>query len=325
MLSFAYQATDDAAAAIQRASDGAEFIAGGTDVIQLIRERVLGPRELVDVNRLLSDSVSVAVDGVRIGALGRLSDVANDPTIRERFPVVSEALSETASPQVRNMATVGGNLLQRTRCLYFRDVTTPCNKREPGSGCSAQEGQNRINAILGGSPHCIATYPGDLAVALVVLDAEILVRGPTGERTIKVENLHRLPGDTPHIETVLKPGDLIEAIWIPIQAGARRSHYLKVRDRASFEWAIASAAVALAYDGDRVFEARVAIGGVATKPWRLVELENMLVGRPLTRELIRAAAQRAADSADPRQHNAFKIPLVRRTVERALLTVGGLA
>jgi xanthine dehydrogenase YagS FAD-binding subunit len=220
---------------------------------------------------------------------------------------------------------MAGNLLQRTRCLYFRDVTTPCNKREPGSGCPAQDGQNRINAVIGGSPHCIAAYPGDLAVALVALDAEVVVTGPSGERSIRVEDLHRLPGATPHVETVLERGEVIEAIFIPRAAAARRSHYLKVRDRSSFEWSIASAAVALAYDGDQVFEARVVLGGVATKPWRAPEVEAMLVGKGLDRELIRAAAACASKGAEPRGMNAYKVPLIGRTVERALLEAGGVA
>jgi xanthine dehydrogenase YagS FAD-binding subunit len=324
---FAYTRIDDVNAVIARLTDvgGAELIAGGTDMIQLLQERVRSPLELIDINGALSNDVSVAIDGVRIGALARLSDVADDPAIRERFPVVAQALNESASPQVRNMATVGGNLLQRTRCLYFRDVTTPCNKRQPGSGCPAQDGQNRINAVLGGSPRCIATYPGDLAVALIALDAEIVVAGPDGERTIKVEDLHVLPGDTPEIETVLRRGDVIQAIWIPIQARARRSLYLKVRDRSTFEWSIASAAVALAYDGEEVFEARVVLGGVATKPWRLPEVEKMLTGRQLDGDLIRAASVKATEGAQPHGLNAFKIPLIERTVERALLKVGGLA
>jgi len=325
MVPFAYTAVADPALAVRRAAEGTgvEFIAGGTDMLQLLQERVRAPAELVDINGVGFDSVSLAVDGMRIGAMARLADVADDPAVRERFPVVAEALQESASPQVRNMATVGGNLLQRTRCLYFRDVTTPCNRREPGTGCSALEGQNRINAVLGGSPHCIAAYPGDLAVALIAVDAEVLVTGPDGERTILVEDLHRLPEGTPEIETVLRPGDLITAIWIPLSAAGRRSHYLKVRDRATFEWALASAAVSLGLDGERVLEARVAAGGVGTRPWRLPQVEAMLVGERLDRDLARRAGERAADGAEPRGQNAFKVPLLRRTVERALLRVGG--
>src|SRR5919107_1804344 len=204
MHPYAYVSVADPNAAVERARQGAgiEFIAGGTDMLQLLQEGVRTPAEIVDINGLGFDDVSLAIDGMRIGALARLADVADDPSVQERIPVVAEALRESASPQVRNMATMAGNLLQRTRCLYFRDVTTPCNKRVPGSGCPAQDGQNRINAILGGSSHCIAAYPGDLAVALIAVDAEVMVTGPAGERTILVEALHRQPGDTPHIETV---------------------------------------------------------------------------------------------------------------------------
>jgi len=327
MVPFAYTAVADPISAIRRAADGTgvEFIAGGTDMLQLLQEGVRAPVELVDINGIGFDDISVAVDGVRIGAMARLADVADDVTIRERVPVVAEALQESASPQVRNMATVGGNLLQRTRCLYFRDPTTPCNKREPGSGCSALEGQNRINAILGGSPHCFAAYPGDFAVALIAADAEVIVAGAAGERTILVENLHRLPGDTPEIETVLRPDDLITAIWIPLSAAGRRSHYLKVRDRATFEWALVSAAVSLGFDGDQVLEARVAVGGVGTKPWRLRHVEDMLVNQRLDRDLARQAGERAAVGAEPRGQNAFKVPLLKKTVERALLRVGGFS
>jgi xanthine dehydrogenase YagS FAD-binding subunit len=325
MVPFSYIAVATPDAAIRRTAEGqgAEYIAGGTDMLQ--QEGVRAPLELVDINGIAFDDVSIAIDGVRIGAMARLADVADDPTIRERFPVVASALYESASPQVRNMATIGGNLLQRTRCLYFRDPTTPCNKRVPGSGCSAMEGQNRINAILGGSPHCIATYPGDLAVALVAVDAELMVAGPSGERTILVENLHQLPGDTPHVETVLKPGDLITAIWIPLASAGRRSHYLKVRDRATFEWSLASAAVSLGMSDDTILDARIAVGGVATKPWRLPHVEEMLVNKRLDRDLARAAGERAADGAEPRGQNAFKVTLLQRTVERALLQIGGLA
>jgi xanthine dehydrogenase YagS FAD-binding subunit len=327
MVPFSYIAVATPYAAIRRTAEGqgAEYIAGGTDMLQLLQEGVRAPLELVDINGIAFDDVSIAIDGVRIGAMARLADVADDPTIRERFPVVASALYESASPQVRNMASIGGNLLQRTRCLYFRDPTTPCNKRVPGSGCSAMEGQNRINAILGGSPHCIAAYPGDLAVALVVVDAELMVAGPSGERTILVENLHQLPGDTPHVETVLKPGDLITAIWIPLASAGRRSHYLKVRDRATFEWSLASAAVSLGMSDDTILDARIAVGGVATKPWRLPHVEEMLVNKRLDRDLARAAGERAADGAEPRGQNAFKVTLLQRTVERALLQIGGLA
>ncbi|KAA2237798.1 FAD binding domain-containing protein [Salinarimonas soli] len=327
MVPFSYTSVADPQAAVRRTSEGhgVEFIAGGTDMLQLLQEGVRAPLELVDINGIGFDDVSVAVDGVRIGAMARLADVADHPVIRERFPVVAEALHESASPQVRNMATVGGNLLQRTRCLYFRDVATPCNKRVPGSGCPAIEGQNRINAVLGGSPDCIAAYPGDLAVALIAADAELMVVGPKGERTVLVEKLHRQPGSTPHVEAVLEPGDLITAIWIPIAAGGRLSHYLRVRDRATFEWALASAAVSLGFEGTRVLEARVAAGGVGTTPWRLRAVEELLVGRDLDRALAHEAGERAADGARGYGGNDFKIPLLKKTVTRALMRVGGIS
>jgi xanthine dehydrogenase YagS FAD-binding subunit len=235
---------------------------------------------------------------------------------------VAEALLLSASPQVRNMASIGGNLLQRTRCVYFRDVVTPCNKREPGSGCSALDGEDRLHAILGVSPHCIATYPGDLAVALVALDAGVHVSGARGSRTISVEQLHRLPGDTPHVETVLEPGDLITAVVIPASGHARRSHYVKVRDRASFEFALVSTAVALDTEGPVIRQARVAVGGVATKPWRLPRVEEALVGRHASADVFHIAAARAVEGAEPRRQNAFKVELIKRTIERALEIVG---
>jgi xanthine dehydrogenase YagS FAD-binding subunit len=329
MALFAYSAATSPQAASARAAQvrGADFIAGGTDMMQLITERVRVPREVIDINRLPFTGIRNDGQGVRIGALERMSDVADDPTIRERFPAVAEALLASASPQVRNMATMGGNLLQRTRCLYFRDAATPCNKRVPGSGCSAQDGQNRHNAIFGTSEHCIAAHASDLAVALVALDARVaLTGGPQGDREIPIAELHRLPGDTPHIETVLEPGELIAALILPDAPYARRSHYLKVRDRASFEWALTSAAVGLDIDGDgAIRQARVAVGGVGTKPWRLPQVEAALAGSKPDAAAFRAAAERAAEGAQPHGHNAFKVELVKRTVVRALVEVGGAA
>ena len=327
MVPFAYATapTPDAAIAHVARRRDAEYIAGGTDMLQLLQEGVRAPAELVDINRLPLDGIEVGTDGVRIGATARMSDVADHPRIRAEYPAVAEALLLSASPQVRNMASIGGNLLQRTRCGYFRDVVTPCNKRAPGSGCSALDGENRLHAILGVSPHCIATYAGDLAVALVALDAGVVIRGAGGARTLPVEALHRVPDDTPDVETVLAPGDLITTVVIPASRHARRSHYLKVRDRASFEFALVSAAVALEVDGAMIRQARVAVGGVATKPWRLPAVEAMLVGHRIHAELFAAAAARAVDGAEPRAQNAFKVELLRRTVERALRTVGSRA
>jgi xanthine dehydrogenase YagS FAD-binding subunit len=327
MHPFTLTTAPDYAAAAARALAGAEFIAGGTDMLQLLQEDVRRPAEIADLNALPLAAIAEEGDGaIQIGALTKLQDAADHPAIRARFAAVAAALDATASPMVRHMATVGGNLLQRTRCLYFRDPTTPCNKREPSSGCPAQNGENRINAILGGSPHCIAVQPSDLPVALVAMDAEVLLRRADGaEQWVPMEAFHLLPGDTPHVETVLRPGDLVLSIRLPAHAAARRSHYVKVRDRASFAWALASAAVALRVEDGRAVEARVAVGGVATKPWRLPAVEQVLLGRALDPATISAAAEQASAGADPRVGNAYKVPLLRNTVERALHEIGGLA
>ncbi|HZD40630.1 MAG TPA: xanthine dehydrogenase family protein subunit M [Terriglobales bacterium] len=325
MASLAYAAADNLGAAIEhsRRTPGAEFIAGGTDLLQLLEDRVRNPTELIDLNGLPLGGIEVEAGGARLGALARMAEVADHPLIQKEFPAVAEALLASASPQVRNMATIGGNLLQRTRCLYYRDAASPCNKRHPGSGCPAQEGQNRINAILGGSHQCIAAYPGDLAVALVALDATVDIAGANGLHMLPIRELHCLPGETPHIETVLGPGDVITSVLIPFSAHARRSRYLKIRDRASFQFALASAAVALDIKDGIIKEARVAVGGVATKPWRLEQLERMLVGEPVSPELFRAAALRASEGAAPREQNRFKVTLIQRVVERALQMTGG--
>ena len=327
MHPFAYAVAPNIAAAVARLAErpGAAFIAGGTDMLQLLQERVRAPDELIDINRLPLTGIDVGNGHIRIGALCRMAEVADDPRIQTQCPVVAQALSASASPQVRNMASIGGNLLQRTRCLYFRDVATACNKREPGSGCPAQYGENRLNAILGGSVHCIAAYPGDLAVALVALDADVLVSGVRGERVIPIATLHVPPGETPHLETVLEPGDLVTAVVISTSRLARRSHYLKVRDRASFEFSLASAAVALDVARSTIREARVAVGGVATTPSRLHGVERALIGQRAGPDVFRAAAERAADGAEPRAKNAFKVELIKRTVERALSTIGAPA
>ena len=326
MQPFSYVAASDAAAASRFAlnAGAAMFIAGGSDMLQLLQEAVFSPQVVIDINGLDFRGIQDDGDALRIGALTRLADVADDAQVRGGWPLVARALEETASPQVRNMATIGGNLLQRTRCLYFRDATVPCNKRAPGSGCSAMDGCNRINAILGGSEHCIAAYPGDLAVALLALDAELLIHGADGERRVRIADLHCLPGDTPHIETTLRPGELIAAVMLPAATANRRSHFLKIRDRASFEWALVSAAVALAMDGGRVREARIAVGGVATRPWRLAKAEDLLTGRVLDADAARRAGDAAAVGASPRSGNAFKVPMLQRAVERAVLGAGGL-
>jgi xanthine dehydrogenase YagS FAD-binding subunit len=254
MLAFSYAAAPDTATALtlSGADANAAFIAGGTDLLQLLQEAVIAPRSLIGINALPLSGVQIDEGTARIGALTRLSDVANDAGIRRHFPLLAQALQETASPQVRNMATVGGNLLQRTRCLYFRDATVPCNKRQPGSGCPAQDGLNRVNAIFGGSEHCIAAYPGDMATALIALDADILVQSQQGERRIGLADLYRLPGDTPQLETTLAPGELITAVLLPPNDASEHSQYLKLRDRASFEWALISVAVALDMDATQI-------------------------------------------------------------------------
>ncbi len=336
MVPFAYNRVADTGAAVRslarHSSDGAadfgaDFMAGGTDMIQLIRERVRNPGEVVDITALPGlATIEAGPDGARLGALVRMSDAAAHPTIRAQYPVIAEALEASASAQVRNLATLGGNLLQRTRCGYFRDVATPCNKREPGTGCPALDGSNRLHAILGTSEHCIATYAGDFANALLVLDATLRLHGPDGERTVALADLHRPPGDTPHIETQLRPGELIVAIDLPPVPATRRSHYLKVMDRAKFEWSIASAAVALDLGNDgTVQDARVAVGGVATRPWQLPQVEDALRGRRLDAALCRNAGALAAEGAVVHGANAYKAKLIQNTVARALEETGGFA
>src|SRR3954449_2151792 len=303
-----------------------EYIAGGTDMVQLLQENVRRPERLVSLAGLLDDRIDAGARGLRLGAAATMADVAAHPVVVEQFPVISEALLNSASPQVRNQATMGGNLLQRTRCPYFRDVGyAACNKRAPGSGCSAIGGENRWNAVLGTSDNCIAANPSDLAVALVALDAAVEVRGPRGQRTVPLDQLHRLPADSPHIETVLEPGEVITAITVPASPMARRSHYLKVRDRASFEFAVVSAAVALDMDGRGIRQARVALGGVGTKPWRVPRVEAALAGGSLDPAVLRRAASLAAEGAQGRGHNDFKIELMQRAIVRAVETAGARA
>ena len=304
----------------------AEYIAGGTDMVQLLQENVRRPAQLVSLAGLLDNRIDVGPQGLRLGAAATMADVAAHSAVVEQFPIISEALLNSASPQVRNQATMGGNLLQRTRCPYFRDVGYDlCNKRTPGSGCAAIGGENRWHAVLGTSEHCIAAHPSDLAVALVALDASVEVRRPTGVRTVRLAEFHRLPGDTPHIETVLEPGELIAAITVPAGPVTRRSHYLKVRDRASFEFAVVSAAVALEMDGSHIRQARVAVGGVGSKPWRVPQVEAALVGASLEPTVLRGAAALAAEGAQGRGHNDFKIELMQRAIVRAVETVGARA
>jgi xanthine dehydrogenase YagS FAD-binding subunit len=310
---------EEAVAAVSK-NRQAKFVAGGTTLVDLLRLDVETPDHLVDINALpLARIETLPGGGVRIGALVRNSDLANDRTIRQRYPVLSEALLSGASPQLRNMASVGGNLMQRTRCYYFRDTVYPCNKRVPGSGCSALEGYNRIHAVLGTSDKCIATSPGDMPVAMVALDAVVHTRRPNGaERAIPLTDFHVSYGEDPARESVLEHGELITAVELPATPWFARSHYLKVRDRASYEFALASAAVALDLDGGRIRAARVALGGVGTKPWRSPEAEQALTGQKAEEATYRAAAEAALRGAKAQKHNGFKIELAKRTVARAL-------
>ena len=329
MRNFTYRratALEAAIAAVAGQPDS-RFLAGGTTLVDLMKCDVERPSTLVDIMRLPDlDRIDATPDGLRIGALATMSTVADHHAVREGYPAIAEALLLGASMQLRNMATIGGNLLQRTRCAYFRDPAyVMCNKRAPGSGCAAMTGENRMHAILGTSEHCIATYPGDLAVALVAFDAAVNVAGAGGRRTVPLDSFHREPGDTPDVETVLRPGELIVSVDVPASAAARRSMYLKVRDRESYDFAAASAAVGLALEDGIVRDARVALGGVATRPWRARGVEALLIGHALDEMGIRAAADAATEGAVPRGQNAFKIELTRRTVARALMRVGGLA
>lgn len=291
------------------------FLAGGTTVVDLMKLNVLTPRHVLDINALPLRGINTG-DGLRIGALERMSDVARHPGV---YPVISRALLLSASQQLRNMASIGGNLLQRTRCSYFRDVNMPCNKREPGSGCPAVSGANRMHAVLGTSDACVATHASDVAVALVALDAEIHLVGPEGARTVRLADFYRLPGDTPEVENDLRPGELITEVVVPRLDWARRSTYVKVRDRQSYEFALCSAAVAVDIQDSRVVDARVAVGGVATRPWRLTGVEAALRGAPATESAFEEAASVAAEGARPLSGNSFKVSLLKRTVVRALI------
>jgi xanthine dehydrogenase YagS FAD-binding subunit len=304
-----------------------EYLAGGTTLIDLMKLDVMRPAKVVDLGALAGshDAMSASSDGLRLGAMVKMSAAADHPDIVKNYPVISQSLQLAASAQLRNMATLGGNVLQRTRCPYFRDTSwTACNKRDPGSGCAALDGLNRQHALLGGSPECIATYPGDFAQSLIALDATVSVAGVSGFRTIPFASLHRLPGATPNVETALAPGDLITDFNIPAGPWTRRSLYLKVRDRQSYEFALASAAVAIDMVGSKVREARIALGGVATIPWRSREAEEVLAGKVLTETVAETAARAAFADARPRAHNAFKIALGQSTLVRALLQAAEL-
>ena len=333
MRPFVYKRADDATSLVQilsgekRAagpptSAEAQFIAGGTTILDLMKLDVMRPGALIDINGVRGwDRVDATPDGLRLGALARMADVARHPLVKVQYPVIAESLALAASAQLRNMATLGGNVLQRTRCTYFRDVSWPaCNKRNPGSGCAAIGGFNRAHAVLGVSPTCIATYPGDFAQALIALEATVETWRAGERRTIAFAELHRPPGDRPDLETTLAPDELILAFRVPGGDWTRRSRFVKVRDRASYEFALASAAVALDMDpGGPVREARIALGGVATVPWRAREAEALLAGQPVTTETAERAAEAAFKGAQPQKDNAFKIALGRKTLTRALI------
>ena len=331
MNPFMYSRTNDAQQAVAEisAKPHGKFLGGGTNLIDLMKMGVETPDALIDINRLPLAQIEELPGGkgVRIGAMVRNSDLAGHDLIKSRYPVLSEALLSGASPQLRNMATVGGNLLQRTRCYYFYDPAFPaCNKRKPASGCGAIDGYNRIHAILGQSDHCIATHPSDMCVALAALDAIVRVRGPNGEREIPMSDFHRLPGDTPDRDTNLKPDELIVAVDLPAMPFATRSHYLKVRDRASYAFALVSVAAALDLDSNKTIKvARVALGGVAHKPWRAKKVENELAGKKADGNAFRAAAEAELAAAKGYKYNSFKIELAKRAIVRALSTVAGMS
>jgi xanthine dehydrogenase YagS FAD-binding subunit len=329
MQSFAYERAATLAQAIGAAAEpDTAVIAGGTELLNWMKDGITAPRRLVDLNGLSGlDGVAIDDRGLRIGALARMSDLAEHPAIRRDWPAVSQALLQSASGQIRTMASIGGNLMQRTRCPYFRaEVDLPCNRRRPGSGCAALAGEDRSAAIFGWTEQCVATHPSDVAVALAALDAVVHVDGPGGRRAIPVTEFHRLPDHGSVRETVLEPGELITAIEVPASAAARRSHYLKLRERASYEFALVSVAVGLDLDGAAIREARIALGGVAAKPWRLREAEEALRGvTPADEPALRRAVDIGFAGARPLRRNGFKVELAKRAVIRALQIAGGVA
>ncbi len=329
MRAFEFKRPQDATAAVtaaaqaKTAQQGADikFLAGGTTLIDLMKLEVETPSQLVDINRLPFDTIELLHnDGLKIGATVRNSDLAHHPKVQKEYAVLSQAILAGASGQIRNMATTAGNLLQRTRCMYFRDTAMPCNKREPGTGCAAITGSNRMLAILGTSEHCIATNPSDMCVAMAALEATIHVQGPKGSREIAIGDFHLLPGNTPDRETVLKPGDLITHVTLPPPKAGSKQVYLKLRDRASYEFALASAAIVITLAGGNVTYARIAMGGVGTKPWRSHEAETFLVGKPANAANFRKTAEAALHGAKAQSENGFKIELAKRCVAHALQT-----
>ncbi len=327
MKPFEYVRAGSAAEAVHEvAREASKFLGGGTNLVDLMRYGVEAPDRLIDVTRLPLARIVGHGDGLRIGALVRNSDLAEDARVKVRYPMLSQAILAGASPQLRNMATTGGNLMQRTRCYFFYDTAFPCNKRTPGSGCSAIGGFNRIHAILGQSPQCIAVHPSDMCVALAALDAVVQVQGPNGERSIPILEFHRLPGDTPNVDTNLARDEFIYAVDLPASPIGARSSYLKVRDRASYAFALVSVAAALNVAGGQIQGARLALGGVSHKPWRVVEAEQALVGRPPEKAAFLHAADIVLAGAKGEGHNDFKIELARRSIVRAFteLAAGGV-
>ena len=326
MNPFQYSKPADVREAVHLSSAASRFIAGGTNLLDLMKANISRPEHLIDITGLPLRGVEETADGgVMIGALVSNADLAWHPLIEQRYPLLSQAILAGASPQLRNMASTGGNLLQRTRCYYFYDATVPCNKRVPGSGCPARTGLNRIHAILGASEQCVATHPSDMCVALAALQARVHVEGRGGARIIEFADFHRLPADAPQRDNLLADDELITAIELPADHLARHSHYLKIRDRASYAFALVSVAAALALDGDTIIDARLALGGVAHKPWRDRAVEASLIGQVVSREAFSNAADAMLQDAEPLAHNGFKIKLARRAIIRALsdATVAG--
>jgi len=318
---FRYSQAKTVEGAVRAHGETGAFIAGGTTLVDLMKLNVLRPSSLVDINPLpLTQVEALPGGGLRIGALVRNSDLAWNATVQSKYPVLSEALLSGASPQLRNMATTGGNLLQKTRCYYYRDTNYACNKRKPGSGCSALDGYNRIHAVLGGSVHCVATHPSDMAVAMMALEATVHTSSAKGERSIALDEFYLVPGSTPDKENVLVPGEIITHVTLPALPAGTRSHYLKLRDRAQYEFALASAAVVIQSSGGRIARARIAFGGVGTRPWRSREAEKALEGQAASPDVFRQAADAAMAGAKPLKYNGFKIELAKRALVRTLTT-----
>lgn len=326
MNPFSYSKPSDITEAVNLAGPASRFIAGGTNLLDLMKENVARPEHLIDITGLPMKEVHATDSGgVMIGALVSNADLAWHPLIERDYPLLSQSILAGASPQLRNMASTGGNLLQRTRCYYFYDSSVPCNKREPGTGCPAKDGLNRIHAILGASDACVATHPSDMCVALAALEARVHVQGRAGARVIEFADFHRLPGDAPQRDNQLADDELITAVELPAPRFQQHSHYLKIRDRASYAFALVSVAAAVELDGDVIRDVRIALGGVAHKPWRDTAVEQSLKGQPVSRENFVAAADAMLRNAEPLAHNAFKIKLARRAIVRALsdATLGG--